>query len=168
MGDKFKNVKVKINGNIMEVDLEVLVEGNVNTATYDDGWSKRDSIPVNSDPIGDVDDSHYLDALRYVCSSVDSGQEDFGTFDNEEKDPYVESYKKWKKDQDEYEKMMAPRLIVPEGKVSFDKFRGYPYWNEESKEEVEEPKCDCGTFAVHGKVPLKAHANYCELITGKK
>lgn len=168
MSDKFKNLKVKINGNTMEVGLEVLLESNLNTSSYNDGWPKRDSISVNSDPIGDIaEDKDCLDALRYMCSSIKmSDQEDFGTFDPDEKDPYVESYKKWKKDQDEYDKMMTPRLIVPEGKMSYGDFEGFP--DIDFEEPIEEPKCNCGTFAVYGKVPLKAHAHYCKLVRGQK
>lgn len=146
MGDKFKNVKVKINGNIMEVDLEVLVEGNVNTATYNDEWPERDSIPVDTDPIGDVD-THASDALRYLTTNT-SIKKDF-------RDEYVDGYKEWEKDMENYEKTMRPHLLHPEFDYSF----GIDF---------KEPKCDCGTFAVHGKVPLKSHAHYCELRRDEK
>lgn len=150
---------ITIDGKEFEMDGEFSIGNNLNTDTYDDGWPKRDSIPT-SDPIGDVveEENDYLDALRYTCASVqyNNDDDDFGTFDIDQLDPYVESYKKWKKDQEAYEKTMKPHLINPDGK-SFDFDAGITF-------SEEEPKCDCGTFAVHGKVPLKAHAHYCKLV----
>jgi len=61
-------------------------------------WSDRDSLP-QGDPHDDVD----------------------------EKDPYAEGYKKWKKDLEKYNKTMSGRLINPKGKdlsTSFGDLKG--------------------------------------------
>lgn len=84
---------------------------------------------------------------------------------NEFKDPYVESYKKWKKDQDEYDKNMKDKLLVPEGKelpaLLNDYFDGCPTIIGDSIDRG--PKCDCGIAKTYKKPTLRMHSDWCEL-----
>lgn len=106
--------------------------------TYDNGgWSERDSLPTG-DPIGDVDEPKKQE-LDKACA---------------------EMHEKFVQDQKEYDKMMSSRLVNPNGKFTY---------NGKAIEEVAQAgitfdkKCNCGTEAVYGKVPLDAHRHYCDL-----
>ena len=106
----------------------------------DESWPERDNLPTE-DPIGDI------------CETNASVPLKDGVYD-----PYVEGYKKWKKDQEAYNKNMKPHLIARKGKdVDPEDFRGYPTVD----------KCNCGTETVYGKVPISSHSHYCQLVTGE-
>lgn len=64
----------------------------------------------------------------------------------------------YKKDLANYFEEMSKRVLVKEGK-NFDSkdWFGFP------EIEVTEKECDCGTKAVHGKVPLESHSYWCKL-----
>ena len=127
----------------------------VYSSTYDNGgWPKRDSLPTK-DPIGDVDepDTHVKDALRYATAHQAG----------------------WKKDQEIYEASMKPHLLNSEGKIfgmskaaikEFAKYMGDKPPKAECIEK--ELKCNCGTYAVYGKVPVDAHRSYCDLFRAAK
>ena len=72
-------------------------------------------------------------------------------------DEYVEGYKKWKKDMEAYEASMKSHLLNPEGKINIEGL------NVKTK-----LKCNCGTYAVYGKVPVDAHRSYCDLFRAAK
>jgi len=112
-----------------------------------DGWPSRDDLPTG-DPHGDVDE---IRPTNICVKMVKKDNGDIFPIKDGVYDPYVEGYKQWKKSQKEYEENMKPNLVEPEGKVF-----------------TEEPSCNCGTEAVYGKVPLKAHANYCDLVKNSK
>lgn len=113
-----------------------------------DDWSQRDALPTK-DPIGDVD----------------------------EKDPYVESYKKWAKDQAAYDQMMKGRVLVPEGKDFTIKVPVAPHYIgidlSKSRDFGVEitigdpidrgPKCNCGIAKTYRNHSLRMHSTWCEL-----
>ena len=114
----------------------------VYSSTYDNGgWPDRDELPTK-DPIGDVD---------------------------EPVDEWVEGYKAWQKDQENYELIMRPHLKVKENKVF-----GF------AKEKTEElivainpisfypPECSCGIRATYGDIPAHNHKDYCDLFKAAK
>lgn len=117
----------------------------VYSSTYDNGgWPNRDSLPTK-DPIGDVDEKDNL-----KCDFT-------GKYIGEKPDEWVEGYKRWKKDQENYEKTMKNKLLRPEGKININ--------NLKIKQEI---KCTCGTQAVYGKVPVEAHSHNCDLFKAMK
>lgn len=73
-------------------------------------------------------------------------------------DEYVSGYNKWKKDQEAYENQMKNRLLVPEGKVSFNDFKGLPVMEGDN-----EPKCDCGVAKTYKNHTLRMHSSWCAL-----
>jgi hypothetical protein len=106
---------------------------SVFSGTYGNGGWSERDSLPSGDPIGDVDEPKNILPIK-----------------NGVYDPYVESYKKrFQKDQESYEQTMKGRLINPDGK----KF----------EHQINEIKCDCGTEATYGKVPLNAHPKYCSL-----
>jgi len=137
----------------------------VYSSTYDNGgWPARDSLPTK-DPIGDVDD-HTKDALRYTISHQ------AGLRNEEERDEWVEGYKKWQADQKAYEEKMRPHLIRPEGKIAYQSDpKGWMLCDGREIHFVSpfiEPKCTCGTHAVYGNIPAHNHKNYCDLFKAAK
>jgi len=50
-------------------------------------------------------------------------------------------------------------MIIPEGQT----LDSEQYKDLYKAVSFEEPRCNCGTFAVHGKVPADAHRPYCAL-----
>ena len=96
--------------------------------------------------------------------------------DNEFKDPYVESYKKWAKDQAEYNEMMKNKVLVPEGKnfkanevyvdgttMHVDMTVAVPKCPDFIHVQVKLPKCNCGTAKTYKNPSLRMHSTWCEL-----
>jgi hypothetical protein len=138
-------------------------------------WPERDELPME-DPIGDtnykhIDPNHYTkDALRYMTAHQ------AGLRNEDETNEWVSGYKKWQADQEAYQKQMKPSLIHPEGKdfIGIEHppivkcFMNHPidFVIRPIKITIVEKHkhtCTCGTHAVHGKVPVHAHATHCDL-----
>lgn len=75
-------------------------------------------------------------------------------------DPIGDVDETWKKDMKAYFDSMRDRVIVP-SKKDFDTLV-YEKFDTE-KHVMKNPTCNCGTFAVYGKVPADAHRPYCAL-----
>ena len=58
-----------------------------------------------------------------------------------------------------YMSLMKHMVLIPEGKdFTLPDLKG-----KFLREVKTEYKCNCGTFAVHGNVPVSGHAHYCDL-----
>lgn len=137
------NVRVKINGKWHDMG-EPEIESNLSNKTkenimnYEDEAKKRRTCPVFSNT--------YDNGGWSERDALPTG------------DPIGDVDEKHKKDQENYDNMMASKLLNPEGKKTYDgktlnfTAEGFP-----------RKKCNCGTQAVYGKVPLDAHRHYCDL-----
>lgn len=111
---------------------------------YDDEAKKRRTCPVFS--------STYSNKGWSDRDALPTG-DPIGDVDKKMEDEWVEGYKQWKNDLKAYEEKMKSKTLNPKGKYTHDR----------KPLVTTEPKCDCGTEAVYGKVPVNAHRHYCKL-----
>jgi len=118
------------------------------------GWPERDKLP-DTDPIGDIDDSS----------------------DKDTKDDYVDGYKAWKRDMEEYLEHMEKKVLVKENKNFNKKHKEIlggiantirkrldgESFKHDLGVSIRPKKCDCGVEKTYGKVPIDSHSSWCEL-----
>ena len=139
-----RDMKLILNGIEVEMPFDIILENAMDISEVNNfkglkaqidnnDWPERDHIPVDRDPIGDLDKKSKV----YNTINFPEG---------------------WEEEMEKFYDELNARRIKPSDVVPSD-FIGMPEFDL-----GDDLKCDCGTEATYGKVPVDAHSHYCKLV----